>query len=379
MVPMGTSRTKASPMRRAFRIFVLTLFLFVGGGAFVGYQMFTYPDGISGTASGTVELTIERGATARQVADAVAAKGLVDNPTWFRLYATQRGAASRFKAGRYEIPAPITPRGLIDLFVKGAADQLVAVTVPEGKHMLEVVDLLAQAGIADRKALRDKVLDARFAHELGLPGKSLEGYLYPDTYKFRLGTPADKVLLVLVRRHREVFEALRAQNTEGLRDLRTRLEWSDPQIVIMASIVEKETGQPEERPRIAQVFINRLLFPTFVPKLLQTDPTIVYGCTVGPKILGTASKACEQFIDRIRRIHLDDKDNPYSTYAHEGLPPGPIANPGREALEAVMKPDGTKYLYFVARNDGTHQFSATVAEHDAAVVKYQRGGKPLSK
>lgn len=376
---MGTSRTKASPMRRAFRIFVLTLFLFLGGGAIVGYQMFTYPDVVTGTARGTVELSIERGATARFVADALADKRLIENPTWFRLYATQRGAASRFKAGRYEIAAPITPRGLIDLFVKGAADQLVAVTVPEGKHMLEVVDLLAEAGIADRQALTAKVLDAGFAHELGLPGKSLEGYLYPDTYKFRPGTPADKVLLVLVRRHREVFEALRAQNAAGLSDLKKQLGWGDPQIVIMASIVEKETGQPEERPRIAQVFINRLLFPTFQPKLLQTDPTITYGCIVGPKILGKASTACEQYTDRIRRIHLDDRDNPYSTYAHEGLPPGPIANPGREALQAVMKPDGGKYLYFVARNDGTHQFSATVAEHDAAVVKYQRGGKPLSK
>jgi len=366
-------------MRRAFRIFVLTLFLFIGGGTIVGYQMFTYPDVATGAARGTVELSIERGATARLVADALAEKGLLKNPTWFRLYATQRGAASRFKAGRYEIAAPITPRGLIDLFVKGAADPLVAVTVPEGKHMLEVVDLIAQAGIADRMALTAKVLDAGFARDLGLPGKSLEGYLYPDTYKFRPGTPADKVLLVLVRRHREVFEALRAKNIEGLRDLRQRLGWGDPQIVIMASIVEKETGRPEERPRIAQVFINRLLFPTFVPKLLQTDPTIIYGCTVGPKILGTTSTACAQFSDRIRRIHLDDKDNPYSTYAHEGLPPGPIANPGRDALEAVMKPDKTKYLYFVARNDGTHQFSATVAEHDAAVVTYQRGGKPLSK
>src|SRR4028119_7219 len=125
----------------------------------------------------------------------------------------------------------------------------------------------------------------------------------------------------------------------------------------MPSIVEKETGQPQERPRIAQVFINRLTLPTFNPKLLQTDPTITYGCLVAPKFLGKASEACTKYEDRIRRIHLDDKENPYSTYAHPGLPPGPIANPGRYALEAVMNPDGTNYLYFVSRNDGTHVFS----------------------
>jgi UPF0755 protein len=102
-----------------------------------------------------------------------------------------------------------------------------------------------------------------------------------------------------------------------------------------------------------------------------------YGCTVAPAFLGAASPACQKWDGRIRRIHLDDPANPYNTYTHEGLPPGPIANPGRAALLAVLRPDGTNYLYFVAKNDGTHQFSATVAEHEAAVTKYQRGGKAL--
>ena len=105
-----------------------------------------------------------------------------------------------------------------------------------------------------------------------------------------------------------------------------------------------------------------------MPHLLQTDPTIVYGCTVPIE----KSAACQKFEGRIRRIHLDDKDNPYSTYAHEGLPPGPISNPGRDALVAAIKPDTTPYLYFVSKNDGTHYFSKTVAEHEAAVTKYQR-------
>jgi UPF0755 protein len=185
------------------------------------------------------------------------------------------------------------------------------------------------------------------------------------------------VLAALVRHHRQIFDELRAANPTGANYLRTKLKFDDASIVTLASIVEKETGQPQERPRIAQVFINRLVKSSFRPKLLQTDPTITYGCTVAPTFLGAASPACQKWDGRIHRIHLDDTANPYNTYAHPGLPPGPIANPGRAALLAVLRPDGTNYLYFVAKNDGTHQFSATIAEHEAAVVKYQRGGKAL--
>ena len=119
------------------------------------------------------------------------------------------------------------------------------------------------------------------------------------------------------------------------------------------------------------MFFNRLRFRSFQPKRLETDPTIIYGCTVPPE----KSKACEQFEGRIRRIHLRDPDNPYNTYTHEGLPPGPITNPGRAALEAVLAPEKTRYLFFVAKKDGTgmHKFSKTRAEHEAAVDKYIRG------
>jgi len=178
-----------------------------------------------------------------------------------------------------------------------------------------------------------------------------------------------------VRRHRQVWGELRAAHAKAALELKKTLGFDDHNIVVLASIVEKETGRPEERPRIAQVFINRLLMPTFRPKLLQTDPTIIYGCTIAT----TRSAACQKWDGRIHRIHLDDRDNVYNTYTHEGLPPGPISNPGRAALEAVFAPDHTPFLYFVAKNDGTHQFSRTVAEHNAAVVKYQRGGKALEQ
>jgi UPF0755 protein len=343
------------------------------------HNITTYPDRATGTASGTVEVEIPRGAGAQRVSELLGEAGLVERPAFFRLYAGQRGAASRFRPGHYKIQAPITPRQLVDLIVKGVADELVAVTIPEGKNMIEVAEILDAAGIAGKADLLAQAMDTIFVKSLDLPGRTLEGYLFPDTYKLRPHSQPSRVLVALVRRHRQVFDELRAANPTGANYLKNKLKFDDTSIITLASIVEKETGQSDERPRIAQVFINRLTKSSFKPKLLQTDPTIVYGCTVAPLFLGTKSPACEKWDGRIHRIHLDDPANPYSTYAHEGLPPGPIANPGRAALAAVFRPDGSNYLYFVAKNDGTHQFSATIAEHEAAVVKYQRGGKALSK
>jgi UPF0755 protein len=247
--------------------------------------------------------------------------------------------------------------------------------VPPGKNLLEVAEILAAAGVAGRDELAAKASDPAFAAELGLPGNTLEGYLFPDTYRLRPHSTPARALIPLVRRHRQVWSELRATHAKAALELKKTLGFEDHNVVVLASIVEKETGRPEERPRIAQVFINRLRMPQFAPKLLQTDPTIIYGCTVAIQ----KSAACLKWDGRIHRIHLDDRDNPYNTYTHEGLPPGPISNPGRAALEAVLAPDRTPFLYFVARNDGTHQFSRTVAEHNAAVVKFQRGGKALTQ
>lgn len=368
-----------SSRRRAFQVFLITAALGLLCVVWLVHKITTYPDRATGSASGSVEVEIPRGAGAQRVSELLGEAGLIERPAFFRLYAGQRGAASRFRPGHYKIPAPVTPRQLVDLIVKGVADELVAVTLPEGKNMIEVAEILDDAGVASKADVLALAMDPIFVKSLDLPGRSLEGYLFPDTYKLRPHSQASRVLVALVRRHRQVFDELRAVNPTGANYLTAKLKLDDAAIITLASIVEKETGQPEERPRIAQVFINRLTKSSFRPRLLQTDPTIVYGCTVAPTFLGATSPACEKWDGRIHRIHLDDAVNPYNTYTHEGLPPGPIANPGRAALAAVFRPDGTNYLYFVAKNDGTHQFSATIAEHEAAVVKYQRGGKALSK
>lgn len=362
-------------MKRALFVFLTTTAIGIAVVAWLAFTAFRYGDKPTGSARGRVEIEIPKGATAGQVAAILNTAGLIDHPTIFRLYAGQRGVAGRFKAGRYAIVAPSTPKQMLEALVKGAADELVPITIPPGKNLLEVADLFEAAGITTKNELMAQAMDPAFVAQLGLPGSTVEGYLYPDTYKMRPRTPAARALVPLVRRHRQVYEELRTLHAKGLAELHRTLGWDDAQVVILASIVEKETGQPQERPRIAQVFLNRLRFPTFKPKLLQTDPTIIYGCTVAmPR-----SAACLKWDGRIRRIQLDDRDNLYSTYAHEGLPPGPISNPGRAALEAVMAPDKSPYLYFVSRNDGTHVFSKTVAEHEANVVKYQRGGKAMGE
>jgi UPF0755 protein len=360
-------------MKRALVVFSITSAVGLTVVGIAARTAWRYGDTPGGTASGKVVVEIPNGATAGDVAARLRAADLIGNPAVFRLYAGQRGVAGRFKAGRYEISAPATPKQILETLVKGAADELVTVVIPEGKNLVEVIDILAAAGVAGKGELLAKAMDPVFAAELGLSGTTLEGYLFPDTYRLRPRSSPARALIPLVRRHRQVFGELRSAHAKGALDLKRTLGFDDHKLVVLASIVEKETGRAEERPRIAQVFINRLRMPAFVPKLLQTDPTIIYGCTVAmPR-----SAACLKWDGRIRRIQLDDRENPYNTYAHPGLPPGPISNPGRAALEAVMSPDGTPYLYFVAKNDGTHQFSRTVAEHNAAVVKYQRGGKPL--
>jgi UPF0755 protein len=358
-------------MRRAFRVFVATTALGLCAIAWIAHTAWRYGDRATGSARGPVEIEIPKGASAGEVADRLASAGLLERPAVFRLYAGQRGVAGRFKAGRYVINAPASPRQILEVLVRGAADELVTVTIPEGKNLVEIADIIDAAGVCPKSELVAQAMDASFAAGLDLSGGSLEGYLFPDTYRLRPHTPAARVLIPLVRRHRQVFEELRAAHARGVADLKKSLAFDDAKIVILASIVEKETGQTTERPRIAQVFINRLRLPSFNPKLLQTDPTIIYGCTVAlPR-----SEACARWDGRIRRIQLEDRNNPYNTYTHEGLPPGPIANPGRAALEAVMAPDRTPFLYFVSKNDGTHYFSRTVAEHEAAVTRYQRAPK----
>jgi len=346
----------------------------IGGlavAAFAGLTVARYP-GRAHRAGDTraVHLVVAKGMTPSAIGRALVERDVLDHANWFRIYATERGDAGKIRAGRYTFTASMSPKQIMDALVTGVREEEVGVTIPEGKNLVEIAQLLDDAGVCTKRDFLDAATDPDLAEQLGVPGKSVEGYLYPDRYQFRPGTPAGRVIGRLVRHQKEVLATLKEAHKAGVAALQRNYKFDDHQIVIMASLVEKETARPEERPRIAGVFLNRLRLPDFRPHVLQTDPTIVYGCTVPEK----KSKACQKWDGRIRRIHLEDKDNPYNTYTHEGLPPGPICNPGRAALEAVLQPDNTPYLYFVSKNDGTHYFSKTKAEHEAAVDKYQRHG-----
>jgi UPF0755 protein len=318
------------------------------------------------------------------IASLLANKQLIERPTWFRLFAMWHGKTTEVKTGKYLIKNTRTPREILDILVAGVKEVTVKVTLPEGKNMLEYFEILSAAKVADAKALEALARDKTFLAKYVITGDTIDGYLFPDTYQFRLNEKPQVVLERLLNRHREVWNELVNKHPKDTAKLKDKLGWSDRDILTMASIVEKEAVAAKERPRIAQVFINRLTSPTFKPKKLETDPTIRYGCLVPPQ----KSQPCVAWIEmctkvgkqpgceRLRSAQLNDKDNPYNTYEHEGLPPGPIANPGKASIEATLSPDGSDYFFFVATSKGSteHAFAKTLAEHERNVAKYVQSG-----
>jgi len=327
-----------------------------------------------------IEVEVVSGMSFPAIASLLADKKLIERPTWFRLFAMWHGKTTEVKTGKYLIKNTRTPREILDVLVAGVKEVTVKVTLPEGKNMLEYFEILSVAKVADAKALEALARDKQFLAKYVITGDTIDGYLFPDTYQFRLNEKPQVVLERLLNRHREVWNELVNKHPKDTAKLKDKLGWSDRDILTMASIVEKEAVEPAERPRIAQVFINRLTKPDFNPKRLETDPTIRYGCLVPPQ----KSAPCTAWIEmctkvgkaagceRLRSAQLHDKDNPYNTYEHEGLPPGPISNPGRASIEATLSPDGSDYYFFVATQKGSteHAFAKTMAEHEKNVAKY---------
>ncbi|GKS76628.1 endolytic transglycosylase MltG [Acidovorax sp. SUPP950] len=293
-----------------------------------------------------LELAIEPGTTPRGVARDVVAAGVDSDPrllyAWFRLSGQDR----LIKAGNYEIPPGTTPRELLQKLVRGE-EALRAVTLVEGWTFRQVRQALAREEQLkpDTKGLADDAIMAR----LERPGVPAEGRFFPDTYTYAKGSSDLSVLRRAMHAMDRRLEAAWAQRAAD-----TPLRSAD-EALTLASIVEKETGRSSDRAQIAGVFSNRLK----AGMLLQTDPTVIYG-------LG------EKFDGNLRRRDLL-ADTPWNTYTRPGLPPTPIAMPGKASLIAAVQPEKTNALYFVARGDGTSQFSPTLDEHNRAVNRYQRG------
>jgi UPF0755 protein len=294
----------------------------------------------------SINVVLPAGSSARSVAQAVADAGVGTRPSALYWYFRLSGKSGGLKAGTYEIEQGDTPQKLLNKLFNGL-QSLRSVTMVEGWNIRQLRAALAKAEFLkpDSQALSNEALMAK----LGKPGVHPEGRFFPETYSYAKGSSD---LLVLQAAMRAMDKQLAA--AWDARDANTPLKSPD-QALILASIIEKETGKPADRPEIGGVFTNRLR----IGMLLQTDPTVIYG-------LG------EKFDGDIRKRDLQT-DTPYNTYTRAGLPPTPIAMPGKASLLAAVQPAQTKALYFVARGDGTSQFSATLAEHNNAVNKYIRG------
>jgi UPF0755 protein len=244
------------------------------------------------------------------------------------------------------------PLDILERFRSGTI-VLHPVTIPEGYTIRQIAQVVGAAGLADPGEFVRLANDARFVESLGLGQPSLEGYLFPDTYAFPRRVSTEHVIRQMVDRFQEVYSP--QWDVQAARIGLTR-----HQVVTLASIIEKETGDEAERPFISAVFHNRLRLR--IP--LQSDPTVIY--------------PIKGFDGNLRKVDLV-RDSPYNTYRRRGLPPGPIANPGRAALEAALYPASVEYLFFVSRNDGTHQFSRSLREHNKAVNQFQRRSKARAK
>ena len=337
------SRSLASRLKRGI-LFLLILLIPLAGLGF--FQVNTFLTTAVAPEKATTRFVISPGETLTGIARQLEEQHLIDNALFFRLYVRYKGAAGALQAGEYLFNAPHTPSEILAILQQGKV-KLYRLTLPEGLNIRETAAAAARAGFCTQAEFIALCKNPAFIKELGISARSLEGYLYPDTYFFARTADCKQVIKTMTRSLDQVF-------TPAWKERAQSLGFTPHEILTLASIIEKETGKAFERPVIASVFHNRLK----KGMKLQSDPTVIYG---DPDFKG-----------RIRTRHLRRK-TPYNTYVIKGLPPGPIANPGAHAIEAALYPDRTDYLYFVSKNNMTHQFSRTLKEHNRAVRKYQLG------
>jgi len=335
-------------MKKAYKIIAAVLSILVISAMLLGYvlwqqyQTFLLSPMILNKAS--VTITIQRGSSFDAMVRSLAEQGISTNVDFMRWYGRTENSASQIKAGKYTFNAAPTPVDFLRRIIKGDVDHY-AITIVEGWSFTQMMDTLSKN--KDIKNTLDGLDADQIMAKLDLPGEHPEGRFLPDTYFYIDDTSDINLLNRALIASRDFLN-----NAWTMRDKNLPLKTSY-EALILASIIEKETGIAQERAEIAGVFTRRLQ----IGMRLQTDPTVIYG-------MGDLYKG------NIRRRDLK-KDTPYNTYTRYGLPPTPIALPGRAAILAALHPAGGKALYFVAKGDGSHQFSATLQEHNRAVAKYQ--------
>ncbi|WP_374031697.1 endolytic transglycosylase MltG [Bdellovibrio bacteriovorus] len=325
---------------------VVILLASVGGG--VAYLAYQFTNSRPSDVAQDVVYEVTPGKGFATIAKELEEKGLVKNATFFNLFARFKGDRSKIKVGEYLLRTNMIPAEVLEAITSGKSIAR-SFTVSEGLSTYEIAELYEKQGFGTAESFMSLVRDPALIQSLlGEKADSLEGYLFPETYMLTKYTDTKTLISNMVKRFLYVYNEVMAQ--AEIKSMTRN------QVVTLASIIEKETGAPEERPLISSVFHNRL-----AKKMrLQTDPTVIYG----------KAEALGKIVINITRADLQTPTR-YNTYVIYGLPPGPIANPGREAILAAVKPQESQYLFFVSQNDGTHVFSEDYKGHQRAVQKFQ--------
>ncbi len=289
------------------------------------------------------DISFPPGGGIRKLATELKSAGVIHSSWHFVLMTRLRDKAHKLKAGEYRFNDGMTPQQILNKLVNGDVDYL-KFSLPEGYSIFQAAELLEQKGLFKKDSFLKLCRDTSLTSQLGTGVRSVEGYLYPATYNLPRSGSEEQLVVQMI----EKFEKKYAELTkDGL----SAPGMSRHEIITLASIIEKEAVSPEEKPLISSVFHNRLR----IGMPLQSDPTAVYGVRA--------------FSGKVTKADIQHQ-SPYNTYLNKGLPPGPIGNPGSEAIRAALYPPKTDYLYFVARQDGTHQFSRSLDEHNRAVDRY---------
>jgi len=325
---------------------VLFLLVLVAGGA-LGFIYMRVNQPYRGWDGTEQFVEIPQGAGSVGIGDRLIEAGVIRDRSTYRTALWMTGQARHLKAGEYRFDRAMTPFEAIDKIARGDVD-VVHVTFPEGLTMAEMAKIFESHGLGSASSFLQAAKDPAPIRDLDPAANDLEGYLFPETYALPRRTDAARLVQLMVAAFNRAFTPeLRAAAAARKRTVR--------QTVTLASIVEKETAKPEERPIVAAVYANRLR----IGMALQCDPTVIY-----------ALQRAGSFTGNLRRDDLLF-DSPYNTYRYPGLPPGPIASPGKASLEAVVRPADVDYVYFVSRNDGSHEFARTLEEHNRNVQKFQ--------
>lgn len=361
-----TSSKGGGRILQAFGLIVLLSMTGVGTWIYLAYSgMKSYLDQPAGATQGKVTLTIPKGSRSEKVAEVLHThKVILDKERFYRLARyyhywkrlfPQLPGNGQMRAGTYIFPTDLTPIQIFARLRKGPKRRSIRVTIPEGFNIFKIAARLEKKGICRASSFLYLARNPGYASRaVGWDTPSVEGYLYPDTYRFHKNASADKVIRRMIKRFKQLFSAQFKSRMATLNTSANHITWNIHKITTLASIIEKETGQKRERPMISSVFHNRIRKKW----KLQTDPTVIYGLL--PNFNGNITKK--------------DLNNPhrYNTYQHKGLPPGPIASPGVAALRAALWPTKSRNMFFVSKNDGSHIFSRTLREHRKWVDTYQR-------